>query len=260
MPATRGVAEASEFRHRETSPRHHVLASAHGPAQAMMRSQRGPLARVPFVSFPIDRTSRFDPAAFRTLLLRRLRLPPPLSVRNCQCGRPLDALGHHRAACATAGVLGRRGWALGTVAARVCWQRITTWTAGASRWWQTDYLFTVVPSWPLTPQWCHLCTGMAERGEAQPGPTAKLWKKPADARKGRTPNLPPVWLSSELRWEAVGPKRRRNSFHPSRGPRCANCLKSCRQKLGERGSGDGRGCWRVQPRRRSQCLWWVSGF
>ena len=144
------------------------------PAQAMMRSQRGPMASVPFVSFPIDRTSRFDPAPFRTLLLRRFRLPLPLSVRKCRCGRPLDALGHHRAACATAGVLGRRGWALESVAARVCregggpesvrmfscvtwtWQITTTWTAGASRWWQTGYLITAVPSWPLTLQWCHL--------------------------------------------------------------------------------------------------------
>ena len=43
--------------------------------RAMMRSQRGPLASTPFVSFPSDRISRFDPAPFRALLLRRLRLP-----------------------------------------------------------------------------------------------------------------------------------------------------------------------------------------
>ena len=62
--------------------------------------------------------TRIDPAPFRALLLRRLRLPLPLSVCSL-CGRQLDALGHHRAACATAGVL-RRGWALESVAARVC--------------------------------------------------------------------------------------------------------------------------------------------
>ena len=88
--------------------------------RAMMRSQSGPLASTPFVSFPVDRTSRIDAGPFRALLLRRLRLPLPLSVRRCRCGRLLDALGHHRAACATAGVLGRRGWALESVAARVC--------------------------------------------------------------------------------------------------------------------------------------------
>ena len=31
---------------------------------AMVRSQRGPLANTPFVSFPVDTTSRFDPAPF----------------------------------------------------------------------------------------------------------------------------------------------------------------------------------------------------
>ena len=85
--------------------------------RAMMRS---PLASTPLVSFPVDQTSRVDAGPFRALLLRRLRLLLPLSVRSCRCGRLLDALGHHRAACATAGVLGRRGWALESVAARVC--------------------------------------------------------------------------------------------------------------------------------------------
>ena len=44
----------------------------------------------------------------------------PLQARSCRCGRPLDVLGHHRAACANAGVLGCRGWVLENVAARVC--------------------------------------------------------------------------------------------------------------------------------------------
>ena len=49
---------------------------------------------------------------FRLLYLRRLRLPLPLCLRSCRCGRLLDTFGHHRAACANARVLGRRGWAL----------------------------------------------------------------------------------------------------------------------------------------------------
>ena len=44
----------------------------------------------------------------------------PLSVRNCRCGLPLDFSGHHRAACARAVMLGRRGYALESVAARIC--------------------------------------------------------------------------------------------------------------------------------------------
>ena len=88
--------------------------------RALALSQRGPLASVPFVCFPTDRTRRFDSQPFLLLLLRRLGLPLPLSLRSCRCGRPLDALDHHRAACANAGVLGRRGWALESAAARVC--------------------------------------------------------------------------------------------------------------------------------------------
>ena len=91
--------------------------------RALALSQCGPLASVPFVCFPIDRTRRFDSQPFRLLLLRRLRLPLPLCLRSCRCGRPLDAFGHHRAACANAGVWGRRGWALESAAARVCHPR-----------------------------------------------------------------------------------------------------------------------------------------
>ena len=41
-----------------------------------------------------------------------LQLPFPFTERSCRCGLPLDSLGHHRAACARAGVLGKRRWAL----------------------------------------------------------------------------------------------------------------------------------------------------
>ena len=56
---------------------------------------------------------------------------PRLSARtrNCRCGHHLDVFGHHRAACARAGVLSRRGYALESVMARVCREaggRVTT--------------------------------------------------------------------------------------------------------------------------------------
>ena len=57
---------------------------------------------------------------FQVLLLRRLWLPLPPTKRTCGCGRLLDSFGHHRAACANVGVLGRRGFALESAAARVC--------------------------------------------------------------------------------------------------------------------------------------------
>ena len=69
--------------------------------RALVRSQSGPLSSVPFTAMPIHRLSKLDSEPFRVLLLRRLRLPLPFIVCTCRCGRPLDAFGHHRAACST---------------------------------------------------------------------------------------------------------------------------------------------------------------
>ena len=90
------------------------------PEQALLRSQGGPLAAAPFTCCPTDRLFRIEPQCFRVLLLRRLRLPLPLSQRTCRCGRPLYIFGHHCAACAAASVLGRRGFAIESVVARIC--------------------------------------------------------------------------------------------------------------------------------------------
>ena len=89
-------------------------------SKALLRSQSGPLSGLPFTCCPTAFHSRFDAQVFRVLLLRRLWLHLPPSSRSCRCGRPLDVLGHHRAACANVGVLGRRGFALKSAAARVC--------------------------------------------------------------------------------------------------------------------------------------------
>ena len=88
--------------------------------RALLRSQSGPLSGVPFISSPAFHHSRFSSQEFRVLLLRRLWLSLPLTSRVCRCGRPLDSCGHHRAACSRAGVLGNRGYALESAAARVC--------------------------------------------------------------------------------------------------------------------------------------------
>ena len=87
---------------------------------ALLRSQSGPYAGMALSIAPASFLTRIDSALFRVLLLRRLRLPLPLSFRLCRCGRPLDSFGHHRAACSRAGVLGRRGFAVESAAARVC--------------------------------------------------------------------------------------------------------------------------------------------
>ena len=88
-------------------------------ARALVRSQRGPLS-APLTSLPTSRATRLDAQPFRVFLCRRLHLPLPLSMRTCRCGRQLDMFGHHRAACAVAGVLGRRGFPLEVAAAQVC--------------------------------------------------------------------------------------------------------------------------------------------
>ena len=66
---------------------------------------------------------------FRLLLLRRLRLPLPPSAHVCICGRQLNTFGHHRAACAQAELLSRRGFAVELASGKICREagaRVTT--------------------------------------------------------------------------------------------------------------------------------------
>ena len=88
--------------------------------QALARSQRGPMASIPFFTAPVSVATRFDPQCFQVLLLRRLWCHLPLSSATCWCGQPFDSRGHHRGACAHAGVLGRRGFPLESCVARMC--------------------------------------------------------------------------------------------------------------------------------------------
>ena len=73
-------------------------------SRALLLSQSGTYAGRVFTVFPTQTEYRISQAAFRVLLLRRLRLPLPISVRFCRCGQRLDELGDHRA-------FGTSGWA-----------------------------------------------------------------------------------------------------------------------------------------------------
>ena len=84
-----------------------------------MRSQEGPGAGMALSTAPTHFLTRIPPHLFRVVMLRRLRLPLPLSLHTCRCGRQIDKFCHHRASCARAGVLGRRGFALESATARV---------------------------------------------------------------------------------------------------------------------------------------------
>ena len=80
-----------------------VLPGCSPGERALLRSQGGALAALPDTFVPTCPLRRFDPDIFRVLLVRRLRLPLPLSSHSCWWGRPLDCLGHHRASCSRAG-------------------------------------------------------------------------------------------------------------------------------------------------------------
>ena len=94
--------------------------------RALLRAGGG----VAFSAISSSPLTRIDtPLLPRVLLLRRLHLPLSPSACFCRCGRPLDRCGHHRAACAQTGVLGRRGFAVQSGAARICREagaRVTT--------------------------------------------------------------------------------------------------------------------------------------
>ena len=152
--------------------------------QALTRSQHGPLASAPYTALPTSRHARIDSQSFRLLLCRRLRLPIPLCSRTCRCGCPLDILGHHRAACAEAGVLGEEGscWSvqqpksvarqglgcpLTCLFATSTWRSTTGLMGAGLRWSPTASHCGKARSWPWTLQWCLPCAAMAQRDPEQ---------------------------------------------------------------------------------------------
>ena len=184
------------------------------------------MASAAFIAIPSMKETRIDPQPFRLLFLRRLRLPLPLQARSCRCGRPLDVLGHHRAACANAGVLGPRGWVLENVAVRVCREaggRVRTNLAvrdtdlGAHVQLDGRRLEIVVDGLPLwggsqlavdTTMVCPL----SRDGVAQLGTATTHGKSLARARRRKERTCPKLtasmavlgWWSWASRWEAVG--------------------------------------------------------
>ena len=55
-------------------------------SKVLMRSQGGVGSGLALSTCPLCRVTRLEPCLFRVLLLRRLRLPLPLTGRNCRCG------------------------------------------------------------------------------------------------------------------------------------------------------------------------------
>ena len=77
-------------------------------SQALLASQHGPHASRSFTTIPYNIDTQYPTHLFRILVLRRLRLPIPLTARHCRCRRTLDTYGDHRAACTQSGILRNR--------------------------------------------------------------------------------------------------------------------------------------------------------
>ena len=132
---------------------------------ALLQSQSGPKGRDGALSCPASFLTRIDFALFRVLLLRRLRLPLPLSFRLCRCG-PLDSFGHHHSVF--------EGRCVGT--ARICSGERSCQSLprnGASHAQHDGQghglgcsagLRLVAHNWPSTRLWCPRYTAMAQRG------------------------------------------------------------------------------------------------
>ena len=196
-----------------------------------VRSQSGPAARVTFSTTPSSPLTRIKPALFRVLLQRRLSLSLPLTRRSCRCGRPLDALGHHRAGCAKLGVLARRGFALESAAARMCREtgaRVVTnmWVrdiTDVSKLWQLGCPSVAASSWRWTQQKCQQCGGTDNPGELLTRRTAYRSDRPVDGKRRRIPSsciLAHGHAWSSWRWKSVGggPKKHESSFSCWRAP------------------------------------------
>ena len=110
-PASRAV---DEFCYRS------ILRELDPPAAALLDSQAGPFAARILAARPSSPELSLAASHFRVLLLRRLRLPLPLTAAFCRCRRRQDEFGDHLAACPRSGVLRARGAPLERAAARVC--------------------------------------------------------------------------------------------------------------------------------------------
>ena len=97
-----------------------IYSSLDPASQAMLDSQTSPFGSRTFTTIPCTAKVTYPHQIFRVLMLRRLRLPLPLTERTCRCCRALDPLGDHRAACARARVFRSRRVPLEPATARVC--------------------------------------------------------------------------------------------------------------------------------------------
>ena len=99
-PAQQGLqheaASRVERAHRETQ----IFPRMTDTAKALVRSHGGLGVGLALLTCPTCCLTKIDSHLFRVILLRRLQMLFPPTVRSCRCGRLLDSFGHHIAACA----------------------------------------------------------------------------------------------------------------------------------------------------------------
>ena len=105
-----------EHHHRETV----IFAESDAADQAHMRSHAGLGAGSVLCGAPTATEFRVEPHFFRTLVLKRLRLPLLVTEARCECGHNLDVFGRHRAARPRSGRLRARAVGPERSLARVC--------------------------------------------------------------------------------------------------------------------------------------------
>ena len=207
------------------------LSHTDAASRALLLSQAGPHAGRAFTVFPTSAELTVPPPLFRVLLLRRLRLPLPVTPRTCACRGRLDSLGDHRAACATSGVLASRALPLERAVARVCQEagarvarnvrladmnidvpvsddrRIEVVANGLSLWHGVQQAVDATIVSPVT-----------RAGDAQPG---------ADVHPGRAVDAAAASWSSVLRWGAGSAQRRPTGSGCSPGNGPLMCRRPC---------------------------------
>ena len=85
-----------------------VFAQSSAADQAHLRSHSGERASEVLCVNPTKPEFTMAPSIFRTVVLERLRLLLSITEATCACGRHLDSLGRHRAACPQSGKLRAR--------------------------------------------------------------------------------------------------------------------------------------------------------
>ena len=163
---------------------------------------------------------RLEPASYRVMLLRRLRLQLPLVPAFCPCRRRLDALGDHRASCPRSGLLRSRAVPLERAAARVCREAGATVATNVllrdlNLVSPTVFRFGAVPSSQLTRRLCLPWTRQGKPAATSAPLPVPPYASPARRKSGHTPNYSVPSgagsLSSELSWVAAGALRLRSS-------------------------------------------------